>query len=66
MCKIVKADNKLVLPWAQINRLMILQIQKIKTKINKANNNKTIEIMDTLRILKIKELKILDNRIHSI
>ena len=66
MCKIVKADNKLVLPWVQINRLMILQIQKIKTKINKANNNKTIEIMDTLQILKIKELKILDNRIHSI
>jgi len=62
MCKIVKADNKLVLPWVHINRLMILQIQKIKIKINKANNNKTIEIMDTLQIF--KELKILDNRIH--
>ena len=45
---------------------MILQIQKIKTKINKANNNKTIEIMDTLQILKIKELKILHNKILSI
>lgn len=66
MYKIVKTDNKLVLLWVQINRQMILQIQKIKTKINKANNNKTIEIMDTLQILKIKELKILDNKIHSI
>lgn len=66
MYKIAKTDNKLVLLWVQINRQMILQIQKIKTKINKVNNNKTIEIMDTLQILKIKELKILDNKILSI